>query len=93
MSDDVQARPTDLNTFFANGTTTTNTLSTDRDTLDNAFKAFRAADSLGFGVQGDAIVEGVMTTLISELREIPNWAKLVHDALIAADVTNADGTV
>jgi len=93
MSDDVQARPKDLNTLSTNGTTISTALSTDRDSDDNAFLAFRAADSLGFGVQGDAIVGPVMDSLISELKEIPAWVKLVHDALVAADVTNADGTV
>ena len=34
-----------------------------------------------------------MTDLLSELDEIPKWVKLVHDALVAADVTDANGEV
>jgi len=90
---DVQARPAQLKTFSTNGVTITTALSTDRASYDNAFIAFRAADSQGFAAQGDAVVGQAMTALISELREIPAWVKLVHDALIEADVTSADGSV
>ena len=34
-----------------------------------------------------------MTDLLAELDEIPKWVKLVHDALVAADVTDASGAV
>ena len=34
-----------------------------------------------------------MTALIAELREIPDWVKLVHDAVLAADHTSDNGLV
>ena len=84
---DVQARPDELSSFDSTETTAANQLETDRDTLDNAFIAFRNAPGGGCAAQGDAIVGQAMTSLIAELREIPDWVKLVHDALLAADHT------
>ena len=77
---DVQARPSELTTFSTTGNTAADQLETDRDTLDNAFIAFRSAAGGSCAAQGDAIVGAAMTSLIAELREIPTWVALVHDA-------------
>src|SRR5687767_6450364 len=90
---DVQARPAQLNTFATNGGTIHTTLDTSRTNNKSAFVAFRNAPGGGCAAQGDGIVNGAMTDLLSELDEIPKWVKLVHDALIAADVTDANGNV
>ena len=90
---DVQARPSELTTFSTTGNTAADQLETDRDTLDNAFIAFRYAAGGSCAAQGDAIVGAAMTSLIAELREIPTWVTLVHDALVAADHPDGNGLV
>ena len=90
---DVQARPAELSTFATNGRTIHTTLQTARTDNRPAFVAFRNAPGGGAAAQGDAIVNQAMTDLLSELDEIPKWVKLVHDALVAADVTDANGEV
>src|SRR3990170_4606495 len=85
---DVQARPAELNTFATNGRTIHTTLQTARSNNRPAFVAFRNAPGGGCAAEGDAIVNEAMTDLLSELDEIPKWVKSVHDALIAADVTD-----
>ena len=90
---DVQARPDELSSFYTTETAAANQLETDRDTLDNAFIAFRNAPGGGCAAQGDAVVGPAMTALIAELREIPDWVKLVHDAVLAADHTSDNGLV
>ena len=44
---DVQARPSELSSFYTTETAAANQLETDRDTLDNAFIAFRNAPGGG----------------------------------------------
>ena len=90
---DVQARPSELEDYAERGTTVHATLETARNTNKRAFVAFRNAAGGGCAIQGDAIVGQAMTDLLAELDEIPKWVKLVHDALVAADVTDASGAV
>ena len=82
---DVQARPTELTSFHTSETAAVDRLESDRDTLDDAFRAFRWAPGGSCAAQGDAVVGAAMTSLIAELREIPTWVKLVNDAVVAAD--------
>ena len=82
---DVQARPSELTSFHTSETAAVDRLESDRDTLDDAFRAFRWAPGGSCAAQGDAVVGAAMTSLIAELREIPTWVKLVNDAVVAAD--------